>query len=94
MHEQGPGPVQPPKSPSRQASPVQQPAVGEQVWPAAPQVAGAHAPLRQPAPEQQSALLVHLPSSGWQVVLAQDSPPSAPGTQGVPLQHWSLNWQA
>lgn len=82
-----PSPVQGWKFMSTQAKPLQQPEVGEHAWPVPEHDAGAQKLLMQLPPVQQSALVVHAPSRGWQLVEAQARPPSAPGTHGAPLQH-------
>ncbi len=71
-----------------------------QSWSLALQVAGtsqlkALPSKLQTVPEQQlaSSAPAHAPWSAVQVGRVQRSTPSAPGTQGAKLQHWSRNWQ-
>jgi hypothetical protein len=64
---------------------------GSQATPGALQAGATHFPPVQ-VPEQQSALLVQAPSWAMQVP-PQRRTPVASGTQGVPPQHWSRNWQ-
>jgi hypothetical protein len=64
---------------------------GLQARPGALQAGAAHFPAVQ-VPEQQSAFPVQAPSCATQVP-PQRSTPAWSGTQGVPPQHWSRNWQ-
>ena len=53
------------------------------------------APDSQTVPAQQlgSSAPVHAACSAVQVESVQRRTPSAPGTHGAKLQHWSRNWQ-
>jgi hypothetical protein len=72
-------------------APEQQSVSAAHVWPGFAQAGATHFPPVQ-VPEQQSALLVQAPSCAMQVP-PQRRTPVASGTQGVPPQHWSRNWQ-
>ena len=89
----GPGPAHGKKLLSTHVRPVQHAVVTEHDWPFDGHEAAAQWPVMQARPEQQSAPEVQTPVTGWQAVIEHCRlPPSAPGMQGVPLQHWSLNW--
>lgn len=51
---------------------------------------------RQLVPVQQLFVPVGLhgvPTGSHVTAVHREAPPSRPGTQGRPLQHWSRNWQ-
>jgi hypothetical protein len=47
---------------------------------------------RHSVPAQHSLVVVQVDPTLVQLLTVQTSLPSAPGTQGAPPQHWSLNW--
>ena len=57
-----------------------------------PSVKGEQTPLTHGLPGQHSLDAAHIAPAGLQLWPEQRRPPSAPGTQGRPSQHWSLNW--